>query len=534
MILYVGLPPLMLVVAAFILVILTLITRRKIIYDVYALLFSLSALILTILVFKLVYEGGKPAIYSFGGWPPPIGIFYEVDFLGAFLGVVVGVVMFLVVLYSIWYTGGLSGFEYYYALLLGMEAGMLGCIYTGDVFNLFVMFEVLAISCYGLVGFYRSKPAAVEAAIKYALIGALATTLYFLGLVFIYGSFGTLNMADLALKSRIGSIGYFPYSGFPISDVRVGGLVALALALWAFTFKAALFPSHFWLPDAHPEAPTPISAALSGLVVKIGVYATVRFLYTIFSSNSLIAKGFLQLSPWSLLTYILLALGLLSGVLGALLMAIQIDVKRLLAYSTISHVGLIFMGIATGSGYGLAASTYHIMNHALGKALLFMSTGILVKMLNTRNLDELAGSGRFYPTVTIATILGILHMIGVPPFSGFYSKLLLYTSLFEMGGLLLASSIIIVSVISIFGYAKIIYSLMFKSPTSIVNKPPIEKNRSVSILMLIIGLATFILGLFADTIITVVFKVAENLSENGVAIYIQSALTAIQELSPGS
>jgi multicomponent Na+:H+ antiporter subunit D len=532
MIVYVGITPLMLVVAAFILVVLTLITRRKIIYDVYTLILSLSALIFTILVFILVYGDGKPTVYSFGGWPPPLGIVYEVDFLAAFLGVVVGVVMFLIVLYSIWYTGGLSGFEYYYALLLGMEAGMLGCIYTGDAFNLFVMFEVLAISCYGLVGFYRSSPAAVEAAIKYALIGALATTLYFLGLVFIYGSFGTLNMADLALKSRLGSIGYFPYSGFPIADVKTGALVALALALWTFTFKAALFPSHFWLPDAHPEAPTPVSAALSGLVVKIGVYATVRFLYTIFSSNSIIARGFHQISPWSLLTYILLALGLVSGVLGALLMAIQTDVKRLLAYSTISHVGLIFMGVATGSSYGLAAATYHIMNHAIGKALLFMSTGVLVRIFNTRDLDKVSGAGRFYPTVAVATFLGILHMIGVPPFSGFYSKLLLYTSLFEMGGVLLASSIIIVSAISIFGYAKIIYSLIFKSPKSIVNKP-MGRCGAVSVLMLIIGLSTFILGLLADTLIAVVLKVAEGLSEGGVAMYIQSALAAAGKLSPG-
>lgn len=529
---YVGVTPLMLIVAAFILVVFTLITRRKIVYDIYASLLSLYALIATLLNFQYVVYGNRgPVVYPFGGWPPPLGIVYEVDFLGAFLGVVVGAVMFLVVLYSIWYTRDLSGFEYYYALLLGMEAGMIGCIYTGDAFNLFVMFEVLAISCYGLVGFYRSKPEAVEAAIKYALIGALATTLYFLGLVFIYGSFGTLNMADLALKSRLGSTGYFPYSGFPIADVRAGALVALALALWAFTFKAALFPSHFWLPDAHPEAPTPISAALSGLVVKVGVYATVRFLYTIFSPSSLIAKGFPQLSPWHLLTYILLALGLVSGVVGALLMAIQVDVKRLLAYSTISHVGLIFMGVAVGSGYGLAAATYHIMNHALGKALLFMSTGILVKALNTRDLDRMAGAGRSYPTVTVATILGILHMIGVPPFSGFYSKLLLYTSLFEMGGLLLASSIIVVSVISIFGYAKIIYSLLFKSPVSV--KPPVERYRPVSVLVLAIGLATFILGLFADTLITIVSGVAESLSEGGVAMYIQSALTAAEKLSQG-
>jgi len=186
-----GIVPLMLTFAAFAIPLLTLIIKKEWFYHLYALVFSVIALCYTAENFWLVVYGVKqPVSYLFGGWIAPLGIVYTVDGLGAVLGLLIGVDMVLIVLYSIWYMRGEEGVEWYYTLLLLLESAMIGIVYTGDIFNLFVMIELLAISAYGLVGFYRHKKEAIEAAIKYALIGATATTMFFLSIVYIYGTYG--------------------------------------------------------------------------------------------------------------------------------------------------------------------------------------------------------------------------------------------------------------------------------------------------------------------------------------------------------
>ena len=453
--------------AAFALPLFTLVIKRKVFYDAYIAFFSLVALVLASYNYVLVRAEGKPLLYAFGGWPPPLGISYEVDEFSAVLGVLTASVMFLIVAYSLWYTRFMRGYEWYYTLLLGLETGLLGCLYTGDVFNLFVMLEVLSISAYALVAFYRSRPQAVEAAMKYGIIGATATTIYFIALVFIYGALGTLNMADIALKSRLITAGVGPTSPFSnglFGNAFIAASLAIALSLWAFTYKAALFPNHFWLPDAHPEAPTPVSAALSGLVVNVGVYAVIRFLYTLFGPKTFLIS-FRDAVMWALLV-----LGIASGLVGALLMAVQSDVKRLLAYSTVSHIGLIFMGLSIGTSsvsedvatLGLTAALYHTVNHSVGKALLFMGVGVFINLLGTRDLDKLSGSGKLSPLVMGAVIVGFLQLMGAPPLGGFFSKLLLYQSLIEAGLIVPAVLVIVISAVSVLGYLKVIYGLWAK------------------------------------------------------------------------
>lgn len=435
-------------------------------FHVYASLASLYALAAAAYNFHLVLDEGVKA-YPFGGWWPPIGISYEVDYVNGLLALLTASVMLLITIYSAWYIKDLKAAPYYYTLLLGLEVGMLGCIYTGDAFNLFVMLEVMSISAYALVGFYRSKPEAVEAAIKYGLFGAVATTLYFIGLVFIYASFGTLNMADLVNKV---TFGYNTASGPYYGQVYAATAVALALSLWTFTFKSAIFPNHFWLPDAHPEAPTPVSAALSGLVVNVGVYAVFRFMYTIFSPYSAV---------WSLrdaMLAVTLVLGLSSGLVGAFMMAIQDDIKRLLAYSTVSHLGLVLAGLSIGvstiagpdtQAYvdGLSGALYHLINHSLGKSLLFLASGVIIFMAGgTRKLDEIGGLARRSPLLASILVVGVLQLLGIPPFGGFFSKYLLYLSFVEAGMPYIAFLINAISAISLLGYVRLLYSILFKTP----------------------------------------------------------------------
>ncbi len=484
----------LLATAAFALPLLSLVIKKKFFYDIYTTLFSLVALVFSIEILKKTYHSGVPIVYAFGGWPPPIGIVYEVDMFNGILGVFTAFTMLTIVLYSVWYTRHMKEPVWYYTLLLGLETGLLGCLYTGDVFNLFVMIEVLSISAYALVAYYRNKPQAVEAAMKYAFIGAVATTLYFLSLVFIYASYGTLNMADLSLRS-VGRPETMIVSGY-YGNIAVASSVALALALWAFTFKSALFPNHFWLPDAHPEAPTPVSAALSGLVVNIGVYAVARFLYTIFGFESVVAyTGYRDA-----VLYVLLVLGILSGVVGALLMIVQRDIKRFLAYSTISHIGLIYIGLSIGLTsvskeivtLGLMATLYHIINHGVGKALLFMASGVYIESAGTRDIESMAGVGRLHPVTSLAFILGILHLMGFIPFGGFFSKLLIYQAHLGAGLVFSAISVIVVSAISLIGYVKLLYILIFRQP---IREYRVEVSKAIEVLLLFMGLCCLLLGL---------------------------------------
>jgi multicomponent Na+:H+ antiporter subunit D len=322
--------------------------------------------------------------------------------------------MFLIVLYSALYMKG-KRIEWYYTLLLGLETGLLGVVYTGDAFNLFVMVEVTSITLYGLIAFYRTEGEAVDSALKYALLGAVSTTFYFIALIFYYASYGTLNMADLA--SKAGGL-WFPVSGSPYGSILTGTAVALALTIWAFTFKAALFPNHFWLPDAHSAAPAPVSAALSGLVVSNGAYVVIRFLYTIFGKASISSLPFQfpsLVSPagfpsvfFDSLKLSLIILGSASAIMASLLMLLQKNVKRVIAYSTIFHMGLIFMGVGLGTDLALKAAIFHLINHAIAKSLLFISVGLLAAYAGSRRIDKLGGIGRYAPITFATFLIGVL------------------------------------------------------------------------------------------------------------------------------
>ncbi|RLG81277.1 MAG: cation:proton antiporter [Thermoprotei archaeon] len=381
-----------------------LIRERRII-ELYAIVFNSLATMLSWIMLFTIKRSGQPIVYMFGGWPPPVGIIYVVDFYSGLLGVLVTSILLLITIYSVGYMEDDQRLYLYYTLLLAVETGLLGCLYTGDFFNLFVMLEVASISAYALVAYYRSRRLAIEAAMKYAIYGAMATTIFFIAIIFAYGSLGTLNMADMHYKI---SGKYFVISGSPIGNIVYGVGIFTILALFTFTFKAAIFPNHFWLPDAHSEAPSPVSALLSGLVVKIGVYCIARFLYTIYGGVDVIG----MFRDNILLTIIVL--GLASSIFGAIMMTIQRDLKKFIAYSTVMNIGYIIMGIGLGTYLGILASTYHIINHGVAKALAFLSAGILIRIAGSRKIDELRGMGRLYKGAGIAFGISVLTLAGIP------------------------------------------------------------------------------------------------------------------------
>lgn len=451
--------PIVLTISSFIMLVISLFIKRKLIFDLIALIaLSYSFIVIVLACFSTL--AGKHIVYFFGGWPPPLGISYLVDKFSIVFAFIVVLLTFITFIFGIDYLKKEHGAEYYYALLFILNAGMLGILFTNDFFNLFVMLELLGISAYGLVAFRRSIREAVEAAFKYAIISSISTSIYLFAILgFAYGTFGTFNMIDFALKLSNKTL---PITWEVLSNVEIASAFFLMLTIIAFTIQIAAVPFHFWLPDAHPEAPSTISAILSGAVIKIGIYVISRLIFTIYNAQTSVAND---------ARLVLLALGSASALYGAILMNVQEDYKRLLAYSSIMNIGTILIGLGLGTKTSLIAALYHVVNHAMAKALLFLTSGSFSYALHERQLNKLKGAGKLMPVTNASLIIGILSIAGMPPFNSFMSKLLLYVGFVEavsknpvyIAPLLIDAFSFIVA---LFAYVRVLITISFEKPSA--------------------------------------------------------------------
>ena len=370
---------------------------------------NLATLVLLILAVALL---GRQGVYRVGGWAPPVGINLVLDGLSGLMLLTVAVVSLAATLFSIRYMDHYTARPKYYALFMLMVAGMNGAILTGDMFNLFVFIEIAAISSYALVAFGCGEQE-LEASFKYAILGSVASSLILLAVAILYCQFGTVNMAHLGRKLA---------EVAPGDAARRVGLYSLVLFMGGFGLKAALVPFHAWLPDAHPSAPAPISAMLSGVLIKaIGVYALVRVVFNVFGVTAAVAQA-------------LMVLGTLSMVVGVFLAIAQWDFKRLLAYHSISQIGYVMLGIGVGgaviakggnqavAALAIVGGLYHLVNHAVFKSLLFLTAGAVEYTTGTRQLQEMGGLRQRMPVTAGTSLVASMSIAGVPPFNGFVSK----------------------------------------------------------------------------------------------------------------
>lgn len=381
--------------------------------------------IITLLLLALMsyYSIGYSGIYNLGGWPTPVGIDMRLDALATLLLLAVNIVGLAVSLYSVDYMRRYTARSHFYSLFLLMVTGMNGVILAGDLFNLYVFLEVAAIASYALVAFGCAHEE-LEASFKYIVLGSLSSALILTGVALVYGMTGTLNLAHIA--ARIAENG---------KDTPL--LLAFGLFICGFSFKAALVPFHAWLPDAHPAAPAPVSAMLSGVLIKaIGVYVLARLAFNVFG----IADNELSLLRW---------LGLLSMVAGGLLAAGQKDIKRLFAYSSISQVGFIILGLGLGTPLGLIGGLYHLLNHAFFKSLLFLNAGAIEYATGTRKLEQLGGLNSRLPVTAVTSMVGSMSIAGIPPFSGFWSKLIIVLACIESGFYGFAIAAVLISIVTL-------------------------------------------------------------------------------------
>jgi multicomponent Na+:H+ antiporter subunit D len=376
-----------------------------------------------LLMLMCIASIGHTGLYHMGGWPTPLGIDLRLDALATLLLLAINVVGLAVTLYSVEYMRRFTARGHYYGLFLLMVAGMNGVILAGDLFNLYVFLEVAAVASYALVAFGCAHEE-LEASFKYIVIGTLSSALILIGVALAYGVTGTLNMTQMS--ARIAETGL---------DAPM--LLAFGLFICGFAFKAAMVPFHAWLPDAHPSAPAPVSAMLSGVLIKaLGVYVLARLIFNVFG----VGENELGLLRW---------LGLLSMTAGGLLAAGQKDIKRMFAYSSISQVGFIMVGLGLGTPLGLIGALYHLVNHAMFKSLLFLNAGAIEYVTGTRNLKKLGGLNAAMPVTSATSMVGSMSIAGVPPFNGFWSKLIIILACVESGHYGFAAMAVVVSVITL-------------------------------------------------------------------------------------
>jgi len=361
-----------------------------------------SALAFSLAVWGTVHVLTSGALsYSFGSWPPPIGIEFVMDPLSAFMLLVITGTGFILLLFPT-----KPGFKIeekrgvpLYAIVLLLMGGLCGIALAGDLFNLYVFLEITSLSTYALVSIGSGR--AVMSSFRYLIMASIGGTFYLLGVGFIYFATGTLNMADV--------INLLPavYS----SPAVIGGAVFIVTGI---CLKMALFPLHTWLPDAHSYAPPVVAAFLAAVQIEVSAYIIIRMLLNVFTPEFMV--GLLPLTD-------IIGWAAAGGVIIGSVMAIaQTDFKRMLAYSTVGQIAYVGLGIGLANPLGITGALLHIMAHALMKSCLFLIAGGVAQQTGITDINGYRGLGRRMPWTMAAFTVSALAMIGIPPTAGFFSK----------------------------------------------------------------------------------------------------------------
>ena len=403
--------------------------------------------------------GTRVAEYRIFGPESPLTASLKLDPLSLYLSMIFCGIGLAACIYSIRYMEleAETGLDRYYLLLLTLIAGMIGVTLANDFFTLYVFWELMAISSYSLVSFRKWSWEAVEAGFKYLIMSTIGSLGALLGIALLYGLTGSLKFE--ALRTVVSS------------GAGLAATLSLTLILVGFGVTAAIVPFHSWLPDAHPAAPTPISAVLSGIVIKTGVYAMLWSLFKVFTPA---AYGF---------GLILTALGILTMTFANIVVVMQSDIKRFLAYSSIANIGYIITGMGLAAyvlrnypgevgvaGLALTGALFHILNHALGKGLSFLCAGCYIVRAESREIARLEGMGADMPITTASLGVGLLNLAGVPPLSGFWSKLFIISAALGIpsDGFMLSTAIIFIlnSVLAAGYYLWLFQRIAFKKKSS--------------------------------------------------------------------
>ena len=389
---------------------------------------SLLLLAASITLLAAVYDGTVLAT-DVGSWRAPFGISLVADLFSAAMVLITGIMAVAVSVYGLVDKAELRERAFYHPLYHGLLLGVVGAFLTGDIFNLYVWFEVMLIASFGLlvVGGSREQ---LDAAVKYVTLNLVATTFFLISVAFLYGATGTLNMADLSRA---------------LPELSNQGLVTTLsiFLLIAFASKAALFPLFFWLPASYHTASAPVMAIFAALLTKVGVYAIIRVFTLMFQGDSGYTGPIIGLVA---------GLTMVTGVLGA---ASHFDIRRILSFHIVSQIGYMLIGVAVATPLALAGSILYVLHHIVVKANLFLIAGAVNLAGGSYDLRRVGGLHRSVPLLAMLFIIPAMSLAGLPPLSGFWAKFVVVKSSLDEGHVVLAAVALVVGLLTLYSMVKI-------------------------------------------------------------------------------
>lgn len=436
----------------------------------------------------VVSENGIQAV-QVGDWPAPFGITLVADLFSAIMVVLSGIIGFAVMLYSLAQMDSEREAYGYYPLNFALLMGVNGAFLTGDIFNLYVWFEVMLIASFVLIAL-GGEPRQLEGAIKYVTINLVSSAIFLTGTGILYSAAGTLNMADLAVELR---------------DYAQPGLVTTIAMLFLVSFgiKAAIFPLFFWLPASYHTPPAAVSAIFAGLLTKVGVYALIRVFTLIF----------VQDVPYTHSTLLMLIAGftMLVGVLSA---ASQNEFRRILSFHIISQIGYMIMGLAIYTPLAVAGAVFYIMHHIIVKTNLFLVSGLTYRIMGKYDLKHLGGFYRSEFMLSLLFLVPALSLAGIPPLSGFWAKYTLIASGLEAEQYVVVATALVVSVLTLYSMTKIWAEVFWKpKPDAGINAEPLLlRDRLLSLIpIVLLAVMTLLIGLLAEPLVNLAMRAADQL-----------------------
>ncbi len=442
-------------------------------------------------------------VVEMGSWPAPFSIVLVADILAAIMIVLTGIIGLAIAVYSLASTP--SGHEKfgYYPLMHLLLAGVAGAFLTGDIFNLFVWFEVMLLASFALLTLGGER-AQMEGAIKYVTLNLFSSAIFLSAVGLLYGMVGTLNMADIAQK---------------VNSVDDPGMITVVSMLFMVSFgiKAAAFPLFFWLPASYHTPQVAVSALFAGLLTKVGVYALYRVFTLIFTQDVDYTHNILL---WGA------ALTMLTGVLGA---AAQFEFRRILSFHIVSQIGYMLLGLALFTPLALIGGVFYIMHHIIVKTNLFLVSGITYRLLGSYELKNLGGIYRQRPYLALLFLIPALSLAGIPPLSGFFAKFIVVRASLESGEYLVTAIALLVGLLTLYSMIKIWAEVFWKKvPEHVTDLSMLNgKNQdklSWAYFVPVVGLATctLIIGLYGQPIYLLAELAAEQLMNP--QLYIKAVL----------
>lgn len=411
--------------------------RRVAVQRVVALLSSIVGIGLSVLLTHTIWTQGYQ-VQTAGGWPVPFGITLAADLFSGLMTILASIILFTTLFFAFRDLDPDSERAFFYPVLSFMMGGVNLCFLTGDIFNLYVAFEVMLIGSYFLLSLGSTGPQ-VREGLKYLLLNTVASTIFLVAVALLYGVTSSLNMADIAAKAAA-------EPGNPY--ITLAGILCMVV----FGAKGALFPFYWWLPRSYYYVPNAIAPLFASLLTKVGVYSLVRVFTLIFIHDT----GFTHT--------LLLALGAVTMLLGIAGAISQNDFKAVLSYNLISHIGFMVAGLGLYTVLGLAGTVYYVAHHVIVTAGLFLLSGATSRITGSTDLKEFSGLMAGYPGLAFTFFALAISLAGIPPFSGFFAKYALLKAAVERGAWLIAAVSLVVSLLTLYSMVKIFRKAYWGEP----------------------------------------------------------------------